>query len=553
MFKTAGFKKTAFKAMVGLLALGLSLSSCTAQPAPAPSASTPGATATFNFGTGSVPLGLDPALESDAESFRVSRQVLEGLVTVDATTGAPAPSLATSWQELQNGLAYSFKLRQNVSFQDGTPFDAAAVCTNFNRWFTLPPAARGDGNSTTFKQVFKAYSDDAKNSLFKSCTATSTSEVRIDLTGNLTGFLQAMTLPSFAISSPAALSSMGADNLTRTVAGHNISAYGRHPVGTGPFIFTSWDGGTVTLSANKNYWGTKGQIGLLHFITYVQPQARLQALEDGRLDGYDPVTPGDFDPLVKSGKQILQRDPFSVMYLAINQVVPVMADLKVRQAVATAIDKETLIKQFFIDGTQATAQFIPPKLSGFNNSAAGYSFDQDKARKLLAESSYRGEEIRFYYPTNVTRTYLPAPAKVYAEIGRELTAVGFNIKPVPVDWSDDYLGKVTSAGDHALALMGWNGSYADPDNFVGPLFGTANGEFGSNDPQLISKIDRARSLPNGPDRNAAYQSINTQIVQTVPAVPIAFPISAVALSNRVASYPVSPVLNEVFNQIKLAQ
>ncbi|MBG0739203.1 ABC transporter substrate-binding protein [Paeniglutamicibacter antarcticus] len=547
------FKTTVFKTTVALLALSLPLSACTAQPAPAPSSNTPVASATFNFGTGAVPLGLDPALESDSESFRVTRQVLEGLVTVDATTGAPAPSLATSWQELQDGLAYSFKLRPNVSFQDGTPFDAAAVCTNFNRWFTLPPAARGEGNDLTFKQVFKAYSDDAKNSLFKSCTATSTSEVRIDLTGRLTGFLQAMTMPSFAISSPTALSSMSANNLTRTVTGHNISAYGQHPVGTGPFTFVSWEGGTVTLSANRDYWGTKGEIGLLHFITYDQPQARLQALEDGKIDGYDPVTPGNFDALVKSGEQILQRDPFSVMYLGINQAVPVMADLKVRQAIATAIDKETLVKQFFIDGTQATSQFIPPKLSGFNNAVAGYSYDQDKARKLLAESSYRGEEIKFYYPTNVTRTYLPTPEKVYAEIGRELTAVGFNIKPMPVDWADNYLGKVTSPGDHALALMGWNGSYADPDNFVGPLFGTANGEFGSNDPQLISKIDRARSLPDGPDRNAAYQSINTQIVQTVPAVPIAFPISAVALSSRVVSYPVSPVLNEVFNQIKLAQ
>ncbi|WP_434612984.1 ABC transporter substrate-binding protein [Arthrobacter sp. A5] len=543
--------RTAVKTAAALLAL--SLSACTAQPAPAPSSSAPAAMATFNFGTGADPMGLDPALELDSESFRVTRQVLEGLVTVDATTGAPAPSLATSWQELQDGLAYSFKLRQNVTFQDGTALDAAAVCTNFNRWFTLPAALRGGGNSTAFKQIFNAFSDDAKNSVFKSCTAAGPSDVTIELNSRLSGFVQAMTLPSFAISSPAALTSMTADTLTASVSGHPVSAYGQHPVGTGPFRFTSWQNGKVTLSANQNYWGTKGEIGVLNFITYDQPQIRLQALEDGTIDGYDPVTPGDFDALVKNGEQILQRDPFSVMYLGINQAMPVMADVKVRQAIATAIDKQSLIKAFFIDGSQATSQFIPPKLSGFNNAVTGYGYDQDKARKLLAESSYKGEPITFYYPTNVTRTYLPTPEKVYAEIARQLTAVGFNIKPVPVPWSDDYLGKVTGPGDHALDLMGWNGGYADPDNFVGPLFGTPNGEFGSHDPQLISKIDRARMLPNGPDRNDAYQSVNTQIVQTVPAVPIAFPISAVALSNKVATYPVSPVLNEVFNQIKLAK
>jgi peptide/nickel transport system substrate-binding protein len=140
---------------------------------------------------------------------------------------------------------------------------------------------------------------------------------------------------------------------------------------------------------------------------------------------------------------------------------------------------------------------------------------------------------------------------VYAEISRQLTAVGFNIKPVPVDWADGYLKKVTSPGDHALHLLGWNGSYSDPDNFVGPLFGEKTGEFGYQDPQVFSKIARARGLPDGKDRTAQYQTINAQIAATVPAVPIAFPISALALSDRVLKYPASPVLNEVFTNVEL--
>ncbi|WP_442951371.1 ABC transporter substrate-binding protein [Paenarthrobacter sp. Z7-10] len=539
-------------ARVGAALLALSLAACTAQPVPAPTQDPASGPVIFNFGTSVTPLGLDPALVSDSESYRVTRQILEGLVTVDPTTGAPAPSLATSWQELQDGLSYSFKLRDNVTFQDGTPFNAAAVCTNFHRWFTLPAATRGDGAMVPFKQVFKAFANDSRESVFKDCVATNPGTVKIELNSRLTGFLQALTLPAFDISSPKALADMAANNLTETVAGHRISKYGLHPVGTGPYTFSSWENGTVTLKANKNYWGEKGQLDVINFIPYEQPQARLAALEQGKIDGYDLVTPGNFDSLVKSGMQILQRDPFSVMYLGINQSVPVMADDKVRQAIAMGIDKQTLIHDFFIDGTQATSQFIPPKLSGFNNSVPGVPYDLAKAKKTLAASSYKGEPIRFYYPLNVTRAYLPTPEKVYAEISRELTAVGFNIKPVPIAWTDDYLGKVTSPGDHALHLMGWNGGYSDPDNFVGPLFGSANGEFGLTDPQLVSKIDRARSLPNGSERNDAYQSINTQIVQTLPAIPIAFPISALAMSARVASYPVSPVLNEVFNKIKLA-
>ncbi len=531
----------------------LAVTGCT-PPTPSPTTAAPllPEQTTFTFGTGADPLGFDPSLVSDTESYRVTRQVLEGLLTIDPVTGAPAPSLATAWEELDGGLNYRFTLRPDVHFQDGTDFNAAAVCSNFERWYSFTPATRGDGTSTMFKQVFRAFKDDSKNSSYDGCTVDGPLEVTIGLKLRLTGFLQAMTLPAFAISSPAALKAGTADVLDQTFSANKVSKYGLHPVGTGPFTFTEAAPGGVTMTANPDYWGEKGTITTLKFKTFEQPETRFAALEDGSLDGFDPVTPGNYDLLIKNGKQVLQRDPFSVMYLGINQSIPVLADLKVRQAIAAAVDKATLAGNYFIAGTAPTGQFIPPKLSGFNNAVAGQPFDKAKAKSLLEASSYAGEELKFYYPTNAARTYLPQPEKVYAQIAKDLTSIGFNIKPVPIPWSDGYITAVTGEGDHALSLMGWNGSYADPDNFVGPLFGSPNAELGMDDPQLVSKITRARSMPNGPDRDAAYDSINKQLAETVPAVPIAFPISALALSDRVLSYPLSPVLNEVFNQVKLA-
>jgi peptide/nickel transport system substrate-binding protein len=554
---STGPRRTARRlaAGIGAILLLLPLAACTGTPGPAPSSSTAasdaGPTATFNFGTASRPLGLDPALVSDVDSYRITRQVLEGLVGVDQTSGKPTPLLATEWSTSDDGRAYTFKLRENVKFQDGTAFDAAAVCTNFNRWFNFPEALRKQAPGTSFKGVFKAHADQASLSIYKSCTALPSGSVEIDLTQPFTGFLQALTLPAFAISSPQALAANSADVLNQTREGQPVSAYALHPVGTGPYVFGAWDDNTVTLASNKDYWGDKGQIATINFVSYDHPQTRMQALLDGKIDAYDSVTVGNFDQLVKRGKQIIQRDPFSVMYLGMNQEVPALQDLKVRQAIEMALDKDTLIRKFFIDNTSAASQFVPPKLSGFNNNAPSLGHDEAKARELLAESTYKGEELKFYYPLNVARPYLPTPEKVYAEISRQLTAVGLNIKPVPVDWSDGYLQKVTSPGDHALHLLGWNGSYADPDNFVGPLFGEKNGEFGYQDPQVFSKIARARGLPEGKERTDQYQTINAQIAATVPAVPIAFPISALALSDRVLKYPASPVLNEVFTKVVL--
>lgn len=547
--------RAARRALAAAAVVLLAATGCTGAPQPAPDSaaatSTPVPTV-FNFGTGSDPSGFDPALVSDTESFRVTRQILEGLVTIDPVTGAPAPSLATGWQEQDGGLGYSFTLRPDVSFHDGTAFDAQAVCTNFERWYTLEAAARGDGSLSMFKQVFRGFSDDAANSIYKGCEVDAPLEVTISLKTRLTGFLQALTMPAFAISSPSALESGTANVLDSTFAGTKVSKYGLHPVGTGPFTFTTAEPGAITMKSNPDYWGDKGEITTLNFMTFEQPETRFAALQDGSLDGFDPVTPGNFDKLIKSGQQVLQRDPFSVMYLGINQQNPVLADQDVREAIAAAIDKTAIAGNHFIAGTATTAQFIPPKLSGFNNAVEGIPYDPAKAKELLEKSSYKGQELEFYYPTNAARTYLPSPEKVYAQIAAGLTAAGFNIKPLPVPWNEGYVDAVKAGGDHALSLLGWNGSYADPDNFVGPLFATDGAELGMNDPQLLSKITRARGMPNGPERVEAYESISKQLATTVPAVPIAFPISAIALSDKVAFYPLSPVLNEVFNQVKLA-
>lgn len=538
--------------------MALTATSCTGVPAPSPSSSTPSTapagsspSATFTFGTASQPLGLDPALSNDVESYRITRQIMEGLVGVDQTTGKPTPLLATEWTESDEGRAYTFKLRSGVTFQDGTPFNADAVCANFNRWFAFPESLRKQAPGSSFKDVFKAHSDQASLSIFKSCTAVSPDTVRIDLTQRFTAFLQALTLPALAIASPAALASGTADVLDRTRGGQVLSAFASDPVGTGPFSLAAWEEASVTLESNKDYWGDRGQIATVNFVIYDHPQTRLQALLDGKIDGYDAVTVGNFDQLVKRGKQIVQRDPFSVMYLGINQEVPVLQNEKIRQAIEMAIDKDTLIRKFFIDNTAQASQFVPPKISGFNNSAPSLGHDPAKAKTYLADAGYAGEELKFYYPLNATRPYLPTPEKVYAELSRQLTAVGLNIKPMPVDWSDGYLQKVQSPGDHALHLLGWNGAYADADNFVGPLFGEKNGEFGYQDAQVFSKINRARGMPAGKERDEQYHTINTQIAATVPAVPIAFPISALALSDRVLSYPASPVLNEVFTKVQL--
>ncbi|NUP75765.1 MAG: ABC transporter substrate-binding protein [Sinomonas sp.] len=530
------------------------LSGCTPSPAPAPTGSQTGSAApseSFTFATPAPPAGLDPALAGELESWRISRQVLEGLVTTDPETGAPTASLATQWIQSTDLTTYTFALRQGVTFHDGTPFNAKAVKANFDRWFNFSAALRSAHPRLPFTSVFKAHADDASLSVFKSCDVIDDYQVRIALTQPLTGFIQALTTPAFAISSPSALAAGAADVEDQQAAGTRISRYAQHPVGTGPFRFKEWTNDRVLLEAAPDYWGPRGQISRLSFVVFDQAQSRLQALVDGRIDGYDAVTLENIETLVRKGFQVVRRDPFSVMYLGINQQVPLLQSEKVRLAIAMGINKDAVIRPYFLEDTKPASQFVPPKLSGFNQAGGFPPYDPEKAKRLLSEAGYKGEELKFCYPMHVTRPYLPSPEKVYGELSSQLTRLGLNIRPVPIDWSDGYLQKVTSPGDHAFHLLGRYGTYGDPDDFLAPLFGAKNGEFGFFDAQLFSKIERARTLPEGTDRTQAYQSINAQLGSTAPGVPIAFPISAVALSARVEGYPTSPVLNETFNRVTI--
>lgn len=506
---------------------------------------------TFTFATAADPKGLDPALALDTESYRVTRQILQTLVAPDPVTGEPIPNLAVSWEEVDDGLAYSFELREGVTFHDGTPFNAEAVCANFERWYNLPVELRRTHTGLPFQSVFKAFFDQPDLSVYKDCVVEGAHEMTLELTERYTGLVPALTMPAFGISSPTALAERQADKLTEERGDRKLSQYALHPVGTGPFTLESWEGETVVLGYFDDYWGSPGQIRTVVFSTIARPAARREALIEGRIDGYDLVTADSFEPLVKAGMKVLQRDPFSVLYLGINQDYPPLEDPLIRQALTHAIDKQALVEEFFINGTGTADQFVPQVLDSQEVEAPTYEYDVEAARALLEQAGYSGKEITFYYPRNVTRAYLPNPENVYTAISRQLRKAGFNIKPIAIEWSEGYIEQVQSDGAHGIHLLGWSGSYRDPDHFIGTLFGTESAEFGFSDAQLFSKIARARTLPEGELRLEAYENIKEEIAENVPAIPLAFPISALALSERVESYPVSPVLDEVFNEIVL--
>lgn len=179
---------------------------------------------TFVFGASGDVSSLDPAFASDGESFRVARQIFEGLVGVEPGTADPAPLLAKSWEQSEDGLTYTFELEEGVTFHDGTEFNADAVCFNFDRQNNFTGLAQSQSLSYYWGVIMRGYADSG-TSIYGGCEAVSPTEVTITLTEPFAGFIPALSLPAFSIQSPTALEEYAADDVGGTAEAPTLSEY----------------------------------------------------------------------------------------------------------------------------------------------------------------------------------------------------------------------------------------------------------------------------------------------------------------------------------------
>jgi peptide/nickel transport system substrate-binding protein len=512
---------------------------------------------TFVFAASSDPASLDPAFAQDGESFRVSRQIFEGLVGTEPGTADPAPLLAESWESSEDGMSHTFALKEDVTFQDGTPFNAEAVCVNFDRWYNWTGLAASEAFGYYYNKLFKGYAETPDDAVYKSCTPDGDYSVTVELNKPFAGFVASLSLPSFSMQSPSAMQEFGADEVAGSAEAPQLSEYAMgHPVGTGPYAFDEWaPGEQVTLKAYDDYWGDKGQVDEIIFRTIDDPTARRQALESGSIDGYDLVGPADTKALEDDGFTMVSRPPFTILYLAFNQALPELQDPKVREALSYAVDKDALISQVLPEGTEKATQFVPEVVNGYNPDVTTFDYDPEKAKELLAEAGYTEAnplKLTFNYPVNVSRPYMPDPEQIYTVLSSQLAEVGVETTPVSEEWVE-YLDRTSGTTDHGIHLLGWTGDYNDTDNFVGVFFGQQSNEWGFDNPELFQKLDEARGVSNLDDQTALYEEINEMVAQFIPGVPLAHPAPTLAFDPRVESYPASPVNDEVFTDIVLTK
>ncbi|MDG4833935.1 ABC transporter substrate-binding protein [Solwaraspora sp. WMMD1047] len=507
---------------------------------------------TLVFGVAGDPKVLDPSFASDGESLRVARQVFETLVRPEEGGTAISPGLAESWTPDATGTVWTFKLRTGVKFHDGEEFNAEAVCTNFNRWYNAKGLMQSADVTAYWQDVMGGFAanerEDLGESLFKSCTAKDASTVDLAFTRVSSKIPAALMLPSFSIHSPKALEQYDASNVGGSADDISYPEYATaHPTGTGPFKFKSWDiaNKTLTLERNEDYAGDKAKLKTLIFKTISDENARKQALRSGDIQGYDLVGPADVEPLKGEGFNVLTRPAFNILYLAINQKGnPKLADIKVRQAIAHALNRQALVDSKLPPGAEVATQFFPSTVEGWSDQVVKYDYDVEKAKQLLAEAGASDLTLRFHYPTEVTRPYMPNPKDLFELVSADLQAAGIKVEAIPLKWSPDYLNATTSGNAHDLHFLGWTGDYGDGYNFIGTFFDRQKDEWGFNNPALFEQFKAADTTPDLQARYELYKGLNEEIMKFLPGVPISHSPPAIVFGKDVTGVKPSPLTDE---------
>jgi peptide/nickel transport system substrate-binding protein len=353
--------------------------------------------------------------------------------------------------------------------------------------------------------------------------------------------LAQVATPMLSMSSPEAIKKWGDD-------------YMYHPVGTGAYVFKEWvPDDKIVLEANPDYWGAeKPKIKTLIYRVVTEPTARLLELQTGTVDFVYNIIPDDIataeaDPNL----QVFKVPSVNIGYVGINQAwknaqgVEVFRDVRVRQAVAHAVNKEAIVNALYAGAAMPAKEFQPPSLWGYNDDIKDYDYNPTRSKSLLADAGYPNGFDTDLWVMPVSRGYYPDPAKVGEAIQADLAAVGIRAKIVTYDWGT-YLEK-TDNGEHAMCMLGWMPDYPDPDNYLFTFFGPGNMAWDSDmipDEFLYRLLLQAKTEKDPVKREQLYYQANAVSHGVVPGVPIVHASEVYAGRVGLSNYFAHPLFDE---------
>lgn len=535
--------------VLAVLAL-LAASACgggeTGKPAAAaeagkPAAGAPAPKGTLVFARAGDSKFLDPAVVTDGESVKVCTNLFETLVAFKPGSTELAPGLASSWEASPDALTWTFHLRE-AKFHDGTAVDADAVVFSFLR--------QKDAGHPAHVGEFAYWQDNF--GLVDSVRALDARTVEIKLSRPFAPFEAAMGLFSMAIESPTAWASQG-----KGPDGRYLYPFKEKPVGSGPFRFKSWSReDTIVLEANPEHWAGPPKVAKLIFKKIGDNSQRLLALQSGQADVMDGLNPQDADRVAADRSLVLaQQGGLNIAYFAMNLRRKPFDDVRVRQALAFAIDKETIRRTAYDGKGDIAVTPLPKGMPGWKETADRRR-DLAKAKELLAAAGFANGFTFTLACGDTARAYMPRPKDVAIQIQQDLKAIGVSVEISVIEFQR-LLGDVQNAR-HDACLLGWMADYGDPDNFLYVLLdketarvGTSNNASFYTDETVHQWLSQARETADRAERARLYGLAQDKILEDAPMVPLMQMPDLRAHRGNVKGYRIYPVGGEYLRDVSV--
>ena len=449
------------------------------------------------------PRSLDPALSTDVPTGRAVGYVFDGLTrfTPDARV---EPSLAPRWDVSPDGRRYTFHLRTDVSFHDGSRFTARNVVASWQR--ALAPATKSGAAQFLFPIAgARAYNAGSAKSI-AGLAAPNDSTVVVTLETPLAIFTKMLAMPVAAI-----------------VPMNVPPDFGQHPIGTGPWRFVTWKHDDFLLFAkNPGYFGGAPKTDTLRARIIAEPSTAVAEYESGNVDVLQiPASEASDWVEDESRKSMLMSTPaLELVYIGINTTRGPLVDVRVRQAINYAIDVNRIIERLVGGRGIRAAGVIPTVLGGHDSTRVPYPYDPAKARQLLAAAGHpNGIDIELW--TTTTPIYL----RIAETIQAYLNAVGIRTKIVQRESAASRAAARNGQTD--MILKDWYADYPDAEDFLYPLLHTANRGAGGNvsfysNPVFDALVDTSRREGDEAKRNALYRQADSVAFADAPMVSLYF-------------------------------
>lgn len=509
---------------------------------------------TFIFGVHGTPVTLDPVFTSEGETFRVTRQVFDTLLDHESGGNEIGPGLAEDYDVSEDGLEWTFELREDVVFHDGYELDAEAVCANYDRWYNFPEPYQDLGTTYYWNNLFGSFAEqsdvaEGARDNYAGCEADGLT-VTIELNNVSANYPGAFSMATFGIISPDSLDQI--DDTERENPDDPLPEYTQEVgvlAGTGPFEYADWDHSSDELSVERfdDYWGEPAGVEEIVFKGYSDETALKQALESGEIHGYDLVPPAHAGELEEAGYQVPSRDVFNILYLAFQQDYEGLEDPEVREALSHAVDRQDVVDRFLADGAEVATQFLPSTMDAWSDEVRTFDYDPELAESMLADAGQEDLTLEFCYPSDISRPYMPSVQDIFESIKSDLEAVGVTVEDRPEQW-DPYIS-AANAGECPMYLLGWTGDFNEGYNYLGTWFDTYTPEFGMDNDDVFDKLAEVDAEPDPDARAELLQEANVLIMDELPGLPISSTPPSIVFAENVNPPNISELTQERFSEI----